>query len=131
MRLWSIHPKYLDSKGLVATWREALLAKKVLQGKTKGYRHHPELERFKQMKEPVKAIGKYLYYIEKEASKRGYKFDRRKIGAGSGKVIQISKKRALEEFAHLKRKLKVRSPECYSEIRGIKQPELHALFRIE
>ena len=38
MRLWSIHPKYLGTKGLVALWREALLAQKVLQGNTKGYK---------------------------------------------------------------------------------------------
>ena len=47
MRLWSVHPKYLDSKGLVALWREALLAKQVLEGGTKGYRNHPQLDRFK------------------------------------------------------------------------------------
>lgn len=35
MRLWTLHPKYLDTKGLVALWREALLAQKVLQGKQK------------------------------------------------------------------------------------------------
>jgi hypothetical protein len=36
LRLWSIHPKYLDATGLVALWREALLAQKVLKGKTKA-----------------------------------------------------------------------------------------------
>jgi hypothetical protein len=33
MRIWSLHPKYLDSKGLVALWRESLLAKNVLRDK--------------------------------------------------------------------------------------------------
>ena len=37
MRLWTLHPKYLDPQGLVALWREALLARAVLQGKTRGY----------------------------------------------------------------------------------------------
>ncbi|HEU5178767.1 MAG TPA: pyrimidine dimer DNA glycosylase/endonuclease V, partial [Burkholderiales bacterium] len=32
MRLWSLHPKYLDARGLVALWREALLAQAVLRG---------------------------------------------------------------------------------------------------
>jgi hypothetical protein len=41
MRLWSIHPEYLDAKGLVALWREALLAQNVLQCNTKGYKKHP------------------------------------------------------------------------------------------
>ena len=43
MRLWSIHPRYLDSMGLVALWREALLAQAVLRGETKGYKFHPQL----------------------------------------------------------------------------------------
>lgn len=30
MRLWSIHPCYLDSKGLIALWRESLLAQACL-----------------------------------------------------------------------------------------------------
>ncbi|MBU0535398.1 MAG: pyrimidine dimer DNA glycosylase/endonuclease V, partial [Nanoarchaeota archaeon] len=75
MRLWSIHPKYLDSKGLVALWREALLARKVLQGKTKGYKSHPQLIRFREFPEPIKAINTYLYQVWKESCKRGYCFD--------------------------------------------------------
>lgn len=53
MRLWTIHPKYLDTRGLTALWREALLARKVLKGLTIGYRHHPQLERFRQQARPV------------------------------------------------------------------------------
>ena len=37
IRIWTLHPKYLDAKGLVAVWREALLAKHVLENKAKGY----------------------------------------------------------------------------------------------
>jgi hypothetical protein len=46
MRLWSVHPRYLDRQGLTAAWREALLAQKVLTGTTRGYRNHPQLVRF-------------------------------------------------------------------------------------
>lgn len=46
MRLWTISFKYLDAKGLVALWREALLAKNVLAGLIKGYKNHPQLDRF-------------------------------------------------------------------------------------
>ena len=60
MRLWSIHFKYLDSKGLVALWREAFLAKKVLEGKTKGYKNHPQLERFRNSSNPISSINSYL-----------------------------------------------------------------------
>src|SRR5579862_5032823 len=79
MRLWTLHPKYLDAKGLVALWREALLAQKVLRGKTKGYRHHPQLARFKAHENPVVALAAYLREVHKEAKRRGYAFDGSKI----------------------------------------------------
>ena len=75
MRIWSLHPKYLDVKGLVALWRETLLAKHVLEGKTKGYRNHPQLDRFKKSKSPLNAINQYLSEVYKEATNRGYNFD--------------------------------------------------------
>ena len=80
MRLWSLHPAYLDAKGLVALWREALLAQKVLRGRTKGYRHHPQLQRFNEAKDPIAAIGTYLQYVYDESLQRGYRFDADKIG---------------------------------------------------
>ena len=79
MRLWTIHPEYLDTRGLVALWRESLLAQKVLANKTKGYRHHPQLERFKKHPEPLAAMGFYLYRILAESRRRGYHFDIDKI----------------------------------------------------
>jgi hypothetical protein len=52
MRIWSLHPTLLDTKGLVALWREALLAKHVLSGSTIGYQNHPQLKRFKSSPNP-------------------------------------------------------------------------------
>src|SRR6202046_3539087 len=80
MRLWTIHPQYLDPQGLVALWRGALLARAVLRGETRGYRHHPQLERFQAHPYPRRAISAYLAVIHSEASARGYAFDKRKIG---------------------------------------------------
>src|SRR5512147_2354284 len=79
MRIWSIHPKYLDTKGLVALWRETLLAKHVLEGKTKGYRNHPQLQRFKTAKDPLNNINHYLSVVYEEAIVRGYNFDKTKF----------------------------------------------------
>ncbi len=79
MRLWSLHPRYLDTKGLLALWREGLLAQKVLAGKTKGYRNHPQLDRFKAHPQPRRAIGRYLLEVWKEADRRGYAFEHRKV----------------------------------------------------
>ncbi|MCX9084482.1 MAG: pyrimidine dimer DNA glycosylase/endonuclease V [Candidatus Methanoperedens sp.] len=63
MRLWSIHPKYLDGKGLVALWRESLLAQKVLNGETKTYRHHPQLRRLRAHPDPKGAIAFFKYSL--------------------------------------------------------------------
>ena len=80
MRLWTIHPKHLDAKGLVALWREALLAQKVLQGGTRGYRHHPQLRRFLATSRPAAALARYLAAVHEESVRRGYHFDAAKIG---------------------------------------------------
>jgi len=59
MRLWSLHPKYLDAQGLVALWHEALLAKAVLRNETKGYRNHLQLERFRASSMPLLTINSF------------------------------------------------------------------------
>ena len=69
MRIWSLHPKYLDTKGLVALWRETLLAKHVLEGKTKGYRNHPQLDRFKKAQNPPRVDQSIL----KRSFSRGHR----------------------------------------------------------
>ena len=133
MRLWSIHPKYLDSKGLVAVWREGLLAQSVLlKGeytecpnckiktfeKTHGncvtctkkhkvktaYYNHPQLERFKN--EDIGVLGYYLSIIWHEAKDRGYNFDITKIPEMvSTKQLTVTQGQLLFEFNHLQKKL--------------------------
>ncbi len=130
MRLWSIHPAYLDAKGLVALWREALLAQKVLQGNTKGYKNHPQLIRFKNTKNPLGAIAEYLRYVVDEADKRGYKFDRTKICDEKLKEqIHVSSGQVEYEFTHLSRKLKQRSPGLYINSKNVKKINLHPMFK--
>ncbi len=131
MRLWSIHPRYLDVKGLVGVWREGLLAQKVLQGKTVGYKNHPQLERFKQTRDPIGSIADYLRYLADEADDRGYKFDKSKISSNSckGKIV-ITSGQIEYEFKHLLNKLKKRSPELYSHLSTINQINVHPKFEM-
>lgn len=133
MRLWSLHPKHLDSEGLVALWREALLAQKVLAGKTKGYRNHPQLERFRAHRKPMEAIGSYLSEVKKEAERRGYKFSsNRIIHAPKGKAgvkIPVTSGQVAYEIGHLKRKLAVRDREKHREIPG-KRTSVHPIFAV-
>lgn len=130
MRLWSIHPKYLDPQGLVALWREGLLARKVLMGKTKGYKNHPQLLRFKDQKDPVAAINSYLKSVLREAKTRGYSFSAEKLSdlRFSGK-IKITSGQLLYELKHLKKKLFIRNRRFYILLRAVKNPQAHPVFR--
>jgi len=131
MRLWTVHPQYLDTKGLVAAWREGLLAQKVLLGQTRGYTRHPQLQRFQARPSPVQRIADYLIGLADEASRRGYNFDRAKISVpGSGAKLIETRGQLLFEWSHLKRKLRKRSPKSYRACRKIEVPTAHPLFRI-
>jgi hypothetical protein len=131
MRLWTLHPQYLDAQGLVALWREALLAQKVLQGATQGYQHHPQLVRFRSSSDPNAAIATYLIGILEEAERRGYAFDARKIGlARFSGVIEAAEGQLQYEWRHLLRKLAQRDPERYKRSCSVQVPVPHPLFRI-
>ena len=111
MRLWTLHPKYLDAAGLVAAWRESLLAQKVLLGRTKGYRNHPQLDRFKALRDPAAAAAAYLAGLHAESQRRGYRFDASKIGSGrTADRMPATRGQLLYEWEHLKKKLRTRNP---------------------
>lgn len=130
MRLWSLHPQYLDPQGLVALWREALLAKAVLRGETRGYLHHPQLERFKAQAQPRLAINAYLAAVHDEAVRRGYSFDRSKVGpVRAVRPIPVSSGQLAHEWRHLQQKLVARSPAVLDLWRGVSTPACHPLFR--
>ena len=131
MRLWSLHPGYLDTKGLLALWREGLLAQKVLAGKTKGYRNHPQLLRFKNHPFPKKAIGRYLLEVWKEAHRRGYAFQQGKIKNAVSKAdpIPVTRGQLKYEWGHLRKKLRRRAPEQLSALPPLRIPRAHPAFR--
>jgi hypothetical protein len=130
MRLWTIHPQYLDAQGLVALWREALLARAVLREQTRGYRHHPQLERFKAHASPRCAISAYLAAIHSEATARGYHFDKRKIGPlRSVDSISATTGQISFEWRHLMAKLAVRNRVLRLQWRTVRVPLCHPLFK--
>ena len=131
MRLWTVHPKYLDPQGLVALWREALLARAVLRGATKGYTHHPQLRRFQCHATPRRALNGYLACVLSEASRRGYSFDPSKVGPARAPSPIVCTSGQLEyEWEHLLRKLRARSPSVYRACLAVARPAPHPLFRI-
>jgi hypothetical protein len=131
MRLWSLHPRYLDARGLVALWREGLLAQKVLAGATKGYRHHPQLRRFRGQPDASAAIAAYLHAVQQEAERRDYRFDAAKIGRrAAGLRMTVTRGQLLHELAHLRAKLALRDPAALQRIAGMDAPEPHPLFDV-
>lgn len=130
MRLWAIHPEYLDAKGLVALWREALLAQNVLLGNTKGYKKHPQLNRFKNTSNPIGAIACYLRSIIDEADRRGYNFNRNKIvNKKINSMIPVTSGQVEYEFKHLLEKLRKRDPDLYLPLEGIEKIKVNPIFK--
>ena len=131
MRLWSVDPGYLDARGLVALWREALLAQAVLRGRTSGYRHHPQLHRFRAQPSPCGAIADYLRFIHAEAARRGYAFASGKIGRARGAgIITVTRGQLEHEWHHLLAKLASRDPELRHRLARLTRPQPHPLFRV-
>jgi hypothetical protein len=132
MRLWTLHPKYLDARGLVVLWREALLARAVLRGATRGYRRHPQLVRFRAHAWPRAAINAYLHAIAAEARRRGYRFDRGRMGPVRRRVrLRATAGQLAYEWRHLLAKLRRRSPRLHARWRGERAPPAaHPLFRV-
>jgi hypothetical protein len=130
MRLWSLHPKYLDARGLVALWREGLLALEVLKGTTKGYRNHPQLQRFKEQKDPVASIKHYLWHVYEESLARGYHFNPARIMKRTRcPAINVTRGQLQFERMHLGKKLAVRDPRRIAVLQQRRTPLSHPLFR--
>ena len=136
MRLWSLHPGYLDWKGLGAVWREGLLAQAVLLGRTRGWRSHPQLDRFKEHEDPVAAIGFYLLKVHEEARRRGYRYQRGKIVRPVEAVekIDVTTGQLAHEHGLLMGRLSRRDPEKYSELwereESMEYPRPHPIFEV-
>lgn len=131
MRLWTLHPCYLDRRGLVALWREALLAQAVLAGNTRGYRHHPQLSRFNTAQRPLAAIAGYLREVRTEADRRGYRFDAERITSQETSEPLVATTGQLEfEWKHLRLKLQHRDAEWLARLRQVRPLQPHPLFVI-
>jgi hypothetical protein len=132
MRLWSLHPKYLDPQGIVALWRETLLAQAVLREETKGYRNHPQLDRFKACAAPLSAISMYLKWVHIESESRGYSFDKSRIKPARKPVtIAVTEGQMEYEWRHLLAKLRQRNPALHEKWEKCSEIEPHPLFRVE
>jgi hypothetical protein len=132
MRLWTLHPRYLDAQGLTALWREGLLARAVLHGHTRGYRHHPQLQRFQAQPAPQVAIDCFLRAVLAESVERGYRFDATKLDVQGDAIPRIAATRGqlAHEWRHLTAKLRQRSPAVHARWQALAAPEPHPMFDI-
>ncbi|MDA8121303.1 MAG: pyrimidine dimer DNA glycosylase/endonuclease V [Deltaproteobacteria bacterium] len=131
MRLWSFHPKYLDSKGLVALWREALLAQAVLRGRTKAYARHPQLIRFRQTPTPGGSIAAYLEIVHAEGCRRGFKFDIGRIArSGCVEGMTVTRGQLHYEWDHFMTKLLKRDPRRAIDLRSVRKIDPHPLLTV-
>jgi Pyrimidine dimer DNA glycosylase len=131
VRLWTLHPKYLDTKGLVALWREALLAQAILRGQTKAYTRHPQLIRFRQFRTPIRGIAAYLRIVYSEGSRRGFKFDIGKITRGGhAECMTVTRGQIKYEWDHLLAKLINRNTQKFIELKSVRKIAPHPLFNI-
>ena len=108
-----------------------MLAQKVLQNQTRGYRNHPQLRRFKSSPDANGAISMYLRGIYTEALDRGYHFSEGKIGQTEfNSQIPCTQGQLLYEWEHLRQKLMIRDATRYREIESLQVPMPHPLFNI-
>ncbi|GAA4834768.1 pyrimidine dimer DNA glycosylase/endonuclease V [Garicola koreensis] len=134
MRLWSLHPSLLDRQGLIACWRESLLAQAVLRGSTRGYTRHPQLERFRDHPRPLTAVAAYLEGLYSESRERGYRFDGDRIlGGPADHLAQVDRITVTDgqlrlEWAHLQSKLAARSPHLHDSGPPPTPVPVHPLF---
>ena len=134
MRLWSLHPRYLDWKGLGADWREGLLGQAIILGRTRGWKNHPQMNRFKAHRDPVAAISFYLQEVHREATRRGYNYDYSKILNPVEEIepLDLTSGQLRYELALLSERLERRDPEWLRKIQDEyrEDPPLpHPLFR--
>ncbi|MEJ5188311.1 MAG: pyrimidine dimer DNA glycosylase/endonuclease V [Breznakiellaceae bacterium] len=103
-------------------------------GKTKGYTAHPQLWRFRQYKEPRKAITAYLTVICAEARRRGYSFDRTKLEFSENlrTIIPVMESQMAYEWAHLLKKLYQRDIERWNQLQLIplQEVQVYPLFYV-
>lgn len=131
MRLWSIHPRYLDPPGLGGLWREALLAQRVVEGRTAAYRSHPQARRILGQADPWGAIHDYLLGVWEEGRRRGYRYDRTRISEHSdGHSMDVPRGQIEYELALLHFKLAARNKASLSDLPTLEQALPHPSITI-
>ena len=103
----------------------------MLAGLTKGYKNHPQLDRFYAHENALEAVNAYLAEVYAEGRARGYKFDAAKVGEFDERnlaKIAVSRGQIEYEFAFLQKKLKSRDVKAYERNLSVKNIEIAGVF---
>lgn len=133
MRLWSIHPKYLDKHALIALWREGLLAQKALSGKGLVDEANVQLVRFKKSANPVRAIGSYLSFVASEGAKQGCKLNHERILQPNfeAKFMTTDVAQMELEVEQLKARMKTRNKDKFKLLTDVHKFEANPVFTLQ
>ena len=137
MRIWTLHPRFLDRQGLLGQWREALQAKNALLDPhhSSNVCHERQLRRFKAAKiQALSCMGVYLHAVADEMILRGYKPNVSLIPyyVGTPSLIPVTQGQVNFEIAHLMAKLTERDPSRLlplSKIRVLMSNQLNPIFK--
>lgn len=133
MCLWSVHPQYLDKHGLMALWREGLLAQKALCASAAVSQSNPQLRRFKNNDNPLRAIGTYLSFVAAEGARQGYNLNHEKILYPNfdQEVIPVDASQIAFEAERLKNKLRIRDKLKFKQLSSSRDIAANPIFNIQ
>lgn len=105
--------------------------KNVLEGKTIGYKNHPQLIRFKNSENSVQVINQYLLAVYEESLTHGYHFNKAKFNIYfHPQTLTVTQGQIEYEMQHLLKKLKPRDFTKYNKLINQKNIEPHPIFKI-
>ena len=130
MPLWTVHPRHLDRQEVTTSWREALLAQKVLEGGTICYLNHPSSSDFGTTRtRPPASLPSSRPPLTRRPDRLPH--DIVKITARpTTSTIETTDGQLMYEWHHLRENLASRGPETARRWAHVECPEAHPLFTI-
>ena len=132
MRLWTLHPKYLDAKGLVAAWREALLAQAVLRDRNDWLPKPSSTDPVP----PLTLTGSKYRVLSSRAACRGkpawvsVRPRKDRLPRGGRSRLKATLGQLGYEWKHLRAKLAIRDKAWLASLGRVARPDAHPTFRV-
>ena len=132
MRLWSLHPRYLDPKGLVALWREALARPGRAPGAIPGdIATIPSCS--DSARSPLRVAASPSTFgpcTRNRSSEATASTGARLCTGGTVARVDVTRGQLDFEWRHLLAKLEKRNPPVLEALQNTGDPAPHPLFRV-